>query len=298
MVDNNLAVLLTNEEKPAWVIQAENTVARSRTLEQGKRLTPKSRKKCWCGKPLKRGRCRTHAGFTCINCPRPKHTRSYWDRLYRKFNKYVRTVKTSHYTERCPECNRKKSRHKRANKAFDKIQSKVLDGPGLKTWFITLTKPNIVGVEIMSPSIMGADKDLWIEDFHRFRRRKIWKETFSGGYWFYEVTTHSPGDKVFSKDGKYIRTVQENELNGHLHIVANGDRWIDMKGIAKAWDGRVDFKKPRYPSDVKNYLKGYLTKCETKGINMRPFGDIHQSPCRERGDNGGMSLRSVGVELP
>lgn len=291
MVDNILLKKLSKPEKPAWVIAAEAATitgiigdadkpklsasgdARSRTLEQDKRH---KRRKCWCGKRLKKGRCPKHAGFTCKDCEEPRRPIKWISRIYKKLNKYSHSRWKYIYTSRCKQCNRKKSRRARADKAFDRIQNKMIDAPGLKTWFITLTRPNICGVEIESPAIMGADKDLWVEDFHRFRRRKIWKENFAGGYWFYEVTTHKAGEKIFSKKGEYIRTAEENEINGHLHIVANADRRIPMKELAASWGNRVDFRQPRHPGDVRNYLRGYLTKCDTSGVNMRPFGNIHR----------------------
>ena len=117
---------------------------------------------------------------------------------------------------------------------------------------------------------------MWIKDFKRFRRTKIWKDTFSGGYWFYEFTSHNQGDKIFAKDGTFIREVQDHEINGHLHILATSEGRIPMKELAAQWGDRVDFRQPKRHQDVMRYLRGYLIKCGTQGVNMRPFGDIHK----------------------
>ena len=151
---------------------------------------------------------------------------------------------------------------------------------GMDIWFITLSRPNITGVPPYG-GVIELDRSLWIKDFKKFRRRKIWQETFAGGYWFYEFTSHAPGDKIFSSDGTFIRQVTESELNGHLHILATAEGRIPMKELASAWGDRVDFRKPEKPNDVLRYLRGYLLKCELQGINMRPFGDIHRAA---RGD--------------
>tara|TARA_Y100000588_G_C14228336_1_gene914133 strand:+ start:1276 stop:1782 length:507 start_codon:yes stop_codon:yes gene_type:complete len=147
---------------------------------------------------------------------------------------------------------------------------------GMDIWFITLTRPNITGVPGESPFVQEADREQWIKDFKKFRRTKIWKETFGGGYWFYEFTSHNPDDKIFAKDGTFIRQVTDYEMNGHLHILATSEGRIPMKEIAAQWGHRVDFRKPKQANDVLRYLRGYLVKCDTKGVNMRPFGDIHK----------------------
>ena len=103
----------------------------------------------------------------------------------------------------------------------------------------------------------------------------VLRETFAGGYWFYEFTSHNQGDKIFAKDGTFIREVQDHEINGHLHILATSEGRIPMKEIAAQWGNRVDFRRPKRQTDVMRYLRGYLVKCGTQGVNMRPFGDIH-----------------------
>ena len=153
---------------------------------------------------------------------------------------------------------------------------------GMDIWFITLTRPNITGVPALD-HVQEIDRDMWIKDFKRFRRTKIWKETFSGGYWFYEFTSHNQGDKIFAKDGTFIREVQDHEINGHLHILATSDGRIPMKELAAQWGDRVDFRKPKRQTDVMRYLRGYLVKCGTQGVNMRPFGDIHKRGLRPAG---------------
>ncbi len=153
---------------------------------------------------------------------------------------------------------------------------KKIHDRGMDIWFITLTKPNITGLPGESPFVQELDREQWIADFKRFRRTKIWKENFAGGYWFYEFTSHKPGDKIFAKDGTFIRQAQDHEINGHLHILATADGRIPMKEIAAQWGNRVDFRQPKKANDVLRYLRGYLVKCELDGINMRPFGDIHR----------------------
>ena len=181
-------------------------------------------------------------------------------------------IRKNYFPTRCKSCNRKNSRYKRARKAMQKVHDR-----GMPIWFITLTKPNITGIDASSPFVQTADREIWIADFKKFRRRKIWQKTFAGGYWFYEFTSHAPGDKIFSNDGTFIRQVTDHEMNGHLHILATAEGRLPMKELASAWGNRVDFRKPEKPNDVLRYLRGYLVKCELQGINMRPFGDIHQS---------------------
>lgn len=280
--DNILLEKLTKQpqpnEIPPWV-EAAIAIrdigmldAHSHTLEQDKRHKPR---KCWCGKKRRHGRCKKHAGFTCELCPEPRRSNKWQQRMYAKFNKYLRTSWIYRYTERCRSCNAKYSRYKTAKKAFKKIHEQTVHQPGLFTWFITLTRENITGIDVDSPSLLQADKELWIQDFHKFRRRKAWKETFTGGYWFYEITKNYQGDKVFSKSGEYIRTAEENELNGHLHILANAEGRIPMKDLHHSWGARTDFRKPKSEGDILRYLRGYLTKCSDSGVNMRPFGNIH-----------------------
>lgn len=269
--------LESNLTEPAWATNAQTVInnarsdVHSRTLEQDK---PPHR--CWCGKRKRKGRCKKHAGFTCSSCLEPRRPIHWKSRVYKKLNKYIGTFWHSIYTDRCKSCNNKKRRNVTSRKAFHRIHQQTVNQPGLFTWFITLTKPNIVGVDVDAPSILAADKDLWIEDFHRFRRRQVWKQTFTGGYWFYEVTTRQANEKVFSKSGEYLRTTQEPEINGHLHILANAEGRIPMKELAQAWGSRADFRKPKSPNQIVYYLKGYLNKCSTDGVSMRPFGDIHQ----------------------
>ena len=180
-------------------------------------------------------------------------------------------IRAAYMPIRCKPCNTKYSRYKRAKKAMQKIQNR-----GMDIWFITLTRPNYQGIPAFE-HVQKIDRDMWIKDFKKFRRTKIWKENFAGGYWFYEFTSHAPGDKIFAKDGTFIREVQDHEINGHLHILATSDGRIPMKELAAQWGDRVDFRKPKRQTDVMRYLRGYLVKCGTQGINMRPFGDIHRS---------------------
>jgi len=235
-----------------WLRHAADNV-RSRTLEQNK------------------------AGFTCQACPNPMRSyrrnswtgkeTSYASRLLWKWIEWE-TI----YPERCKECNTKYSRWKRAKRAMQKIHDR-----GMDIWFITLTRPNVTTVPPY-PGMIELDRELWIKDFKKFRRTKIWQETFAGGYWFYEFTSNAPGDKIFAKDGTFIRQCTDHEINGHLHLLATADGRIPMKEIAAQWGDRVDFRQPKRDTDVMRYLRGYLVKCSTDGVNMRPFGDIHKKP--------------------
>ncbi len=216
------------------------------------------------------------AGFTCTDCPQPRRAfrKNYFTGEETSLRsqllwRWVRWETT--YTERCRECNKKYARFKRAHRAMKKIHDR-----GMEIWFITLTRPNITGVPGDSPFAQEADREQWIKDFKKFRRTKIWKDTFGGGYWFYEFTSHNPGDKIFAKDGTFIRQAQNYEMNGHLHILATSEGRIAMKEIAAQWGHRVDFRQPKKANDVLRYLRGYLVKCSTEGVNMRPFGDIHR----------------------
>ena len=241
-----------------WLRHAVHNV-RSRTLKQDKT---------------------TFAGFTCKACPNPRRSyrrndwtgkeTSYASRLLWKWIEWE-TI----YPERCKECNTKYSRWKRAKRAMQKIHDR-----GMDIWFITLTRPNYQGIPGY-PGVIELDRELWIKDFKKFRRTKIWKETFAGGYWFYEFTSRAPEDKIFAKDGTFIRQTTDHEINGHLHILATSDGRIPMKELAAQWGDRVDFRQPKHDDDVMRYLRGYLVKCSTDGVNMRPFGDIHRRKISE-----------------
>ena len=54
-----------------------------------------------------------------------------------------------------------------------------------------------------------------------------------------------------------------------------------MKEITAQWGDRVDYRQPKHEYDVMRYLRGYLVKCSTDGVNMRPFGDIHRRKISE-----------------
>ena len=241
-----------------WLRHAVHN-ARSRTLEQDKTI---------------------FAGFTCKACPNPRRSyrRNDWtgkETSYRSLLLWKWIQWDTIYPDRCRECNTKYSRWKRAKRAMQKIHNR-----GMDIWFITLTRPNYQGIPGY-PGVIELDRDLWIKDFKKFRRTKIWKDTFAGGYWFYEFTSHAPGDKIFAKDGTFIRQTTDHEINGHLHILANAEGRIPMKEIAAQWGDRVDFRRPKHDYDVMRYLRGYLVKCSTDGVNMRPFGDIHRRKISE-----------------
>lgn len=219
------------------------------------------------------------AGFTCSDCPNPRaaYRCNDWTGEETSFRSALlwRWVSwETHFAVRCKTCNTKYSRWKRARRAMQKITDR-----GMDIWFITLTRPNYQGIPALE-HVQEIDRDMWIKDFKRFRRTKIWKETFAGGYWFYEFTSHVPGDKIFAKDGTFIREVQDHEINGHLHILATSEGRIPMKELAAQWGDRVDFRQPKRTRDVQRYLRGYLVKCGTQGVNMRPFGDIHKNKAR------------------
>lgn len=236
-----------------WLRHAVHNV-RSRTLEQDKKH---------------------FAGFTCKACPNPRRSyrRNDWtgkETSYRSLLLWKWIEWETIYPERCKECNTKYSRWKRAKRAMQKIHNR-----GMDNWFITLTRPNYQGIPGY-PGVIELDRELWIKDFKKFRRTKIWKDTFAGGYWFYEFTSHEPSKKIFAKDGTFIRQTTDHEINGHLHILATSDGRIPMKELAAQWGDRVDFRQPKHDYDVMRYLRGYLVKCSTDGVNMRPFGDIHR----------------------
>jgi len=184
---------------------------------------------------------------------------------------------------RCRSCEAKNGRYKRSVRGMKKITRDLKARPGLKCWFITLTKPNIIFMAGDTIDI-ETDKADWIAEFRKFRRRKVWKDTFAGGYWFYEYTVHCPGDKIYDKQNRFIRECKNFELNGHLHILATAESRIPMKELAADWDGRVNFlsrdrvtNRPIDEVTIMRYLRGYLTKSASSGVNMRPFGDIHKT---------------------
>ncbi len=227
-------------------------------------------------------------GFTCKECIhrgwRGPHQRHWpWASLTTPDGEMVKDggVRVQHMPVRCKKCNTKHTRYKRARRGMEKITRDLKARPGLKCWFITLTKPNII-FQAGETIDTEADKADWIASFKKLRRRKAWKETFAGGYWFYEYTLHQPGDKIFDKKGNFVRACKDFELNGHLHVLATAESRIPMKELAADWDGRADFRrrdrKTNRPIDeqtILRYLRGYLTKSASSGVCMRPFGDIH-----------------------
>lgn len=228
-------------------------------------------------------------GFTCTACPR-RGNKLMWDMRAEKLGGDGTSVFLSEGTRikqalpiRCRECNTKHARYKRARRGMEKITRELQTRPGLKAWFVTLTKPNRIFEPGETVDLTG-DKEQWIQEFRKFRQRTIWKETFSGGYWFYEYTVHAPGDKIFDKRGCFVRECKSFELNGHLHILTTAESKIPMRELAADWDGRIDFryrdKKTNQKIDestIMRYLRGYLTKSTSSGVNMRPFGDIHRT---------------------
>ena len=227
-------------------------------------------------------------GFTCPSCPKLGN-RLMWDMRSKTLGGDGTSRFLSEGTRlrqalpiRCRECNTKHARYKRARRGMEKITRELQNRPGLKAWFVTLTKPNKIFEPGETVDLTG-DKEQWIQEFRKFRQRTIWKETFSGGYWFYEYTVHAPGDKIFDKRGCFVRECKDFELNGHLHILTTAESKIPMKELAADWDGRINFryrdKKTNQKIDeqsIMRYLRGYLTKSTSSGVNMRPFGDIHR----------------------
>lgn len=267
--------------KPEWVVSAESSIVKKSELKLTILQWVRDRVRKIVTR-IPSNKIRHGFGFTCSKCIsrgiKGPHI-SKWPFTLIPDGR----IKTYHLPVRCRECNTQHARYKRAGKAMRKITRQCQERPGLQAWFVTLTKPNVI-YQAGETVDIESDRQNWVKEFKKFRERKIWKETFSGGYWFYEYTLHSPGDKIFDKKGNFIRECKTFEMNGHIHIIATGERRIPMKAIAKSWDGRIDMRKrdrrTNRPIDEKTiirYLRGYLVKSASNGINMRPFGDIHKS---------------------
>jgi len=245
----------------------------------------------WLGHTLRQmlvrvpyNKVRSHFGFTCENCEKRGNPLMWRGRPERlggdgSSNLSWTSIKIQALPKRCRICNTKHGRYKRARKAMEKIFRKLLGNQ--VCWFITLTRENQI-YQAGDVVDLEKDREQWVADFKRFRNRKAWKDTFAGGYWFYEYTMHAPGDKIFDRKSRYIRTCKNFELNGHLHILATSSPRIPMKKLAASWDGRMDMRRkdqktgfPLTEEVVLRYLRGYLTKCDIPGnINMRPFGNM------------------------
>ncbi len=251
----------------------------------------------WLGNALRQllvrvpyNKIRGHFGFTCSKCIqrgrrelvkqsfpfssmfpdyRPWDRERYWDKR----------INTQYLPVRCKSCNTKHARYKRARRAMEKIFRKLAGNQ--RCWFITLTRENRI-FEAGDVVDLEKDREQWIADFKQFRNRKAWKNTFAGGYWFYEYTLHYPGEKIFDRKGCFVRECKNFELNGHLHILATASPRIPMKQLAESWGGRIDMRKndrksgfPLTEEVVLRYLRGYLTKTDMPGaVNMRPFGNM------------------------
>ena len=229
---------------------------------------------------------KTKFGFVCLECI-SRGNRIQWEK--RPTSKGGDGTSNASWTSileqavprRCRKCNTKHGRYKRASRAMKKIFRSLVGNQ--VCWFVTLTKPNRI-FQAGDTIDLEADKADWIAEFRRFRQRKVWKDTFAGGYWFYEYTVHAPGDKIYDKKNRFIRQCKDFELNGHLHILATSSPRIPMKKLATNWDGRADFRRkdertgrPLTEGVVLRYLRGYLTKTDMPGaVNMRPFGNIHR----------------------
>jgi hypothetical protein len=228
---------------------------------------------------------RNKFGFVCSDCE-SKGNRIQWDR--RPTSKGGDGTSNASWTSilnqaiprRCRQCNTQHGRYKRAGRAMKKIFRKLAGWQ--VCWFITLTEPNT----IYKPGDvvdLEEDRERWVANFKRFRNRKIWKDTFAGGYWFYEYTIHKPGDKIFDRKGCFLRECKTFELNGHLHILAIANPRIPMKELSESWVGRIDMRRkdrktgfPITEQIVLRYLRGYLTKTKDMpgSVNMRPFGNM------------------------
>ena len=239
----------------------------------------------WLGHTLRQmlvrvpyNKIRRYFGFTCPDC-RCRGNPSVWYQTGGLFPLSQAMRREQGLPIRCKTCNTKHSRYKRARRAMEKIFRKLLGNQ--VCWFITLTRENKI-YKAGDVVDLDQDREQWVADFKRFRNRKAWKATFAGGYWFYEYTMHAPGDKIFDRKSRYIRTCKNFELNGHLHILATSSPRIPMKELAASWDGRMDMRRrdektgfPLTEEVVLRYLRGYLTKCDIPGsINMRPFGNM------------------------
>ena len=230
---------------------------------------------------------RTFFPSTCEECEK-RGNPLMWSRRPRRMggdgssNVSWTSMKIQALPRRCKKCNARHAKFKRARKAMQKIFQSLFGNQ--VCWFVTLTKPNRI-FQAGDTIDLEADKADWIAEFRRFRQRKVWKDTFAGGYWFYEYTVHAPGDKIFDKKNRFIRQCKDFELNGHLHILASSSPRIPMRELAAGWDGRMDMRRrdertgrPLTEEIVLRYLRGYLTKTDMPGaVNMRPFGNIHKT---------------------
>jgi len=272
--------------EPAWAKAPLGKIA--------KYETPKVTILQWLGHALRQmlvripyNKISSHFGFTCTTC-RKRGNPLMWSRRPvvkggdGTSNLSWPAMMTQALPDRCRVCNTKHARYKRARKAMLKIFH-FLAGNQV-CWFITLTRENRI-YKAGDVVDLDQDKEQWVADFKRFRNRKIWKDTFPGGYWFYEYTVHHPGEKIFNKKGNWIRECKNFELNGHLHILAIGPKHIPMKQLATSWDGRIDMRRkdertglPLTEDIVLRYLRGYLTKTDMPGtVNIRPFGHMVKS---------------------
>lgn len=268
----------SSNKTPEWARAARSPIEKSEPQITVLQWIRNAVKKFYTRIPY--NKIRHNYGFTCKECPnrgRPSLVRRRWP-----FSRdYDGTINTIYLPIRCRSCNTKHARYKRARKAMQKIFQSHQGNQ--VCWFVTLTKPNRI-FQAGDTIDLEADKADWIAEFRRFRQRKVWKDTFAGGYWFYEYTVHAPGDKIFDKKNRFIRQCKDFELNGHLHILASSSPRIPMRELAAGWDGRMDMRRrdertgrPLTEEIVLRYLRGYLTKTDMpNAINMRPFGDIHR----------------------
>lgn len=191
---------------PAWAEAAQGRI-RKTTTRRGTVLE-------WLGHALRQmlvhipyNKVKSHFGFTCESCKARGNPLMWLGRPVSKggdgtSNLSWHSMMIQALPDRCRACNTKHARYKRARKAMLKIFT-WLSGDQ-RCWFITLTKTNVI---YEAGDVVDLDKDRkqWVADFKRFRNRKVWKETFAGGYWFYEYTVHAPGDKIFDRKGNWIR---------------------------------------------------------------------------------------------
>jgi hypothetical protein len=127
--------------------------------------------------------------------------------------------------------------------------------------------------------IISSYRNSMIIEFHKFRKRSIWKNSVDGGMWFFEAT-------INLQDNGMVK------INPHLHIVLLCSKMLPVKdmndylaGTNKINLGKIHVSVPRWPNgqikickptDAINYCINYMkTDQQIDGRNRGTFGSMY-----------------------
>ena len=173
------------------------------------------------------------APWCCIHCPSPMN----YEVIERSKN-HPSVILWN--TERCSDCNTKKSRDQRATRAFEWLQmwAAVWDEiPKL----LTISPISEKSPEPFSEESISKIREKQLKDFQRMRESQAWPQK-SCGIWVFEATSYAPGDVVWcKKTGKELRRAEAFEFHGHIHAAIISP-YIDREPILDYYENRIGYR--------------------------------------------------------